>query len=75
MFGLCRKKSAGCSVRQPLSGTSIFENQDEVNSFVDLQGHDKFSHSEVHNYTIYAYMFVCMYVYNYVFISMYILTL
>lgn len=47
VFGLCRKKSAGSSVRGPLSGTSIFESQDEVNNFVDLQGHTKRSQSEV----------------------------
>ena len=39
IFGLCRKKSAGESVRGPLSGTAVFEVQDEVNSFVNSQSH------------------------------------
>ena len=33
-FGLCRKKTAGSSVREPLSGTSIFCHQGEVNDYV-----------------------------------------
>jgi len=47
IFGLCRKKSAGNSVRGPLSGTAVFESQHEVNSFVDLQGHSEHSQSGV----------------------------
>ena len=34
-FGLCRKKSAGRSVRKPLHEGVYFENQDGVNEFVD----------------------------------------
>jgi len=39
IFGLCRKKSAGNSVRTPLSETTVFEPQDAVNAFVASQGH------------------------------------
>lgn len=35
LFGLCRKISAGKSVREPLSGTSVFEEQSAVDAFVD----------------------------------------
>ena len=34
LFGLCRKKHAGASVRPPLFGTTFFEKQDEVDAFV-----------------------------------------
>ncbi len=34
LFGLCRKKSAGKSVREPLSGTLMFANQKVVDEFV-----------------------------------------
>ena len=34
LFGLCRKKHAGVSVRPPLYGNTYFENQDEVDRFV-----------------------------------------
>ena len=37
IFGLCRKRSAGKSIRGPLSGTAVFESQDEVNHFVNTQ--------------------------------------
>ena len=33
-FGLCCKKTAGSSVREPLSGTSIFCHQGDVNDYV-----------------------------------------
>jgi len=33
-FGLCRKKNAGTSVREPLSGNSMFSDQGEVNDYV-----------------------------------------
>ena len=33
-FGLCRKKSAGSSVHPPLSGSSMFLNQEEVDEYV-----------------------------------------
>ena len=55
VFGLCRKKSAGNSVRGPLSGMSVFESQDEVNTFIDLQGHSRHSQSEVYTCT-----YICM---------------
>ena len=35
-FGLCRKKSAGNSVRNPLHNESLFLDQVEVNEFVTL---------------------------------------
>ena len=34
LFGLCRKKSAGKSVRKPLSGTLMFADQNAVDEFV-----------------------------------------
>ena len=37
IFGLCWKRSAGKSIRGPLSGTAVFESQDEVNHFVNTQ--------------------------------------
>ena len=33
-FGLCRKKAAGSSVHEPLSSTTIFCDQHDVNNFV-----------------------------------------
>ena len=33
-FGLCRKKTAGSSVREPLSGSSMFCHQGDVNDYV-----------------------------------------
>jgi len=35
LFGLCRKKHAGVSVRPPLYGNTFFENQSEVDRFVE----------------------------------------
>ena len=35
LFGLPRKKSAGKSFRQPLHGVLFFDNQDEVDAFVE----------------------------------------
>ena len=35
LFGLCRKKSAGQSVHQPLQDWKYFEPQAKVDSFVD----------------------------------------
>ena len=35
IFGLPRKKSAGRSFRPPLHGTLFFEDQDEVDRFVE----------------------------------------
>ena len=35
LFGLCRKKAAGSSVRSPLSGDRMFEPQHRVNAFVE----------------------------------------
>lgn len=37
LFGLCRKKSAGSSVHGPLSGTAIFESQQDVNSYMESE--------------------------------------
>ena len=37
-FGLCRKKSAGNSVRSPLHSKSLFLDQLEVNKFVNNYG-------------------------------------
>ena len=34
LFGLCRKKSAGISVRTPLFSDIFFEGQDKVDEFV-----------------------------------------
>lgn len=34
LFGLCRKKSAGSSVRPPLNGSLLFAEQGEVDNFV-----------------------------------------
>ena len=53
IFGLCRKKSAGKSVYGPLSGTTVFENQTEVDLFVNSQSNSERSHSEVHSYSYY----------------------
>ena len=36
IFGLPRKKSAGRSFRQPLHGRLFFENQDDVDEFVEV---------------------------------------
>ena len=47
LFGLCRKKSAGSSVHGPLSGTTVFENQDAVNSFVQSENSSRNTYSEV----------------------------
>ena len=47
IFGLGRKKSAGRSVRGPLSGTTVFESQDAVNAFVASQSRSQDSSSEV----------------------------
>ena len=33
-FGLCRKKAAGNSVHEPLSGTMMFFDQDDVDHFI-----------------------------------------
>ena len=33
-FGLCRKKAAGSSIHEPLSGTTMFFNQHNVNEFI-----------------------------------------
>ena len=60
IFGLCRKKSAGNSVRGPLSGMSVFESQDEVNTFIDLQGHSIHSQSEVYTCTYTHNTYVCV---------------
>jgi len=35
LFGLPRKKSAGKSFRQPLHGMLFFDDQDEVDAFVE----------------------------------------
>ena len=35
LFGLCRKKAAGSSVHDPLNGTVVFEDQYEVDQFID----------------------------------------
>lgn len=37
MFGHCRKKSAGKSVHRPLSGTAVFDAQEEMNPIVSSQ--------------------------------------
>ncbi|XP_065893500.1 uncharacterized protein [Dysidea avara] len=50
IFGLCRKKSAGRSVRTQLSGTTVFEPQDEVNAFVASQGHHNASTENCSNF-------------------------
>lgn len=42
VFGLCRKKSAGASVRPPLFSNVFFENQEQVDHHVctyDLSRH------------------------------------
>lgn len=36
LFGLCRKKSAGISVRSPLQEGVFFERQPDVDKFVEL---------------------------------------
>ena len=33
-FGLCRKKATGSSIHKPLSGTTMFFNQNNVNDFI-----------------------------------------
>ena len=33
-FGLCRKKASGSGVHEPLSGTTVFCNQHNVDSFI-----------------------------------------
>lgn len=47
IFGLCRKKTAGKSVRGPLSGTAVFEAQEEVNFFVSSQNNLRTVKSQV----------------------------
>lgn len=53
LFGLCRKKSAGSSVHGPSSGTIIFDDQLEVNSFLESDSCTRasYSNSEVCTYT------------------------
>ena len=41
LFGLPRKKSAGTSLRQPLHGMLFFEDQDEVDTFVEAASINK----------------------------------
>ena len=53
IFGLCRKKSAGKHVHGSLSGVTVFENQTEVDLFVDSQSNSEWSHSGVHSYSYY----------------------
>ena len=36
LFGLCREKHAGVSVRPPLYGSTFFEKQDVVDEFVEV---------------------------------------
>ena len=47
IFGLCRKKTASKSVRGPLSGTTVFEAQEVVNSFVSPQNNLRSVKSQV----------------------------
>jgi len=35
LFGLCRKKAAGSSVRGPLNAGTVFDDQSQVNTFID----------------------------------------
>ena len=44
LFGLCRKKSAGSSIREPLNGTLFFLKQDDVDKFVSEYGQQKVKH-------------------------------
>ena len=46
-FGLCRKKSAGTSVHEPLSGTTMFYNQNDVNQFISNYGSTNLGPSSV----------------------------
>ena len=39
LFGLCRKKSAGRSVRPPLWSGRYFLQQDAVDTYIDNYGH------------------------------------
>ena len=48
LFGLCRKKAAGASVRNPLSNSRMFESQSEVNAFVDGYSYAKTTSPKVH---------------------------
>lgn len=57
IFGLCRKKSAGRSVRGPLSGTMVFESQDAVNAFVASQSRSQDASSEVNCILIYSHFY------------------
>ena len=37
-FGLCQRKAAGSSIHEPLSGTTMFFNQHNVNEFIANYG-------------------------------------
>ena len=45
LFGLCRKKSAGSSVHGPLSGTVIFDSQQDVNSYMESESCSRISYN------------------------------
>lgn len=49
LFGLCRKKSAGSSVRDPLQLGTFFECQSDVDAFVaEYPSRHSVSESQVH---------------------------
>ena len=46
-IGLCRKRSAGCSVHPPLHSETLFFKQKDVNEFVENYGSFKTQNVEV----------------------------
>ena len=48
LFGLCRKKAAGSSIRPPLFGTLDFDDQEVVDEFVLKYDLDARVSSKVH---------------------------
>ena len=57
-FGLCRKKAASSSVHPPLSGSSMFLNQEEVDEYVSQYVTYPTHNTEVSGnlYCMFAYM-------------------
>ena len=51
-FGLCRKNTAGTSIHEPLSATTMFLNQAEVDRFVNDYKGAKSETPSVHKHTV-----------------------
>ena len=59
LFGLPRKKSAGCSHRESLHGHLWFSDQSEVDEFVAQSQHTK-GRNDVRNYFVIAMLFIAI---------------